>query len=304
MADILPSRPDLSDEDKEPRVVGIDSEDAEDLLSAISSDTARSILAELHEEPATPSEVADRADTSIQNAQYHLGKLGDTGLVEEAGTAYSEKGREMTVYAPADRALVVVAGQEDDTSGLQTALSQLLGGLGVVAVGSVVVDRLARYGGVSQSVGLGEGGSDGLETAGDTETSAGDSGAATRTETATDASAGTATEGDGGFHIAEATETPEETRTEAARTVRETAEATPKPTEVATAAPTQTPHSTPTPAPELEQTTRAVAESGGTASDPLTTLGTAVASLSPGELFFLGGLAAVLAVGAYWWLRS
>lgn len=299
MADILPSKPDLpDDEDKEPRVVGIDSEGVEDLLSAISSDTARSILAELHEEPATPSEIADRADTSIQNAQYHLGKLDDTGLVEEAGTAYSEKGREMTVYAPADRALVVVAGQEDDTSGLQTALSQLLGGLGVVAVGSVVVDRLARYGGVSQSVGVGESGSDGPEAAGDTATPAGDSGAATRTETATDAAAGTATESDGGFHIAEATETPGGTRTEAARTVRETAEATPEPTEIATAAPT------PTPASELEQTTRAVADSGGGASDPLTMLGTAVASLSPGEIFFLGGLAAVLAVGAYWWLRS
>ncbi|RDI71627.1 ArsR/SmtB family transcription factor [Halopelagius longus] len=331
MADILPSRPDPpDDDDKEPRVVGIDSEGVEDLLSAISSDTARSILAELHERPATPSEVADRTDTSIQNAQYHLGRLNDTGLVEESGTAYSEKGREMTVYAPADRALVVVAGQEDDTSGLQTALSQLLGGLGVVALGSVVVDRLARRGGPAFSVGMGSSGGAGGESGGGTggdgsaqtdltgqsvETNATTEGARTTAgggdtpapsegaETAADAPTRTPTDApsDGGFRIAEVTETPEETATEAARTVRETAEATRQPTEAA---------STRTPAPE-ETVTEAATEAAQAATDaatgsgdPVATLGAAVASLSPGELFLLGGLVTVVAVGAYWWIRK
>lgn len=305
MADILPSKPDPpdDDDDREPRVVGIDSEGVEDMLSAISSDTARSILAELHENPATPSEVADRADTSIQNAQYHLGRLNDTGLVEEAGTAYSEKGREMTVYAPADRALVVVAGRESDTSGIRAALSQLLGGLGVVALGSVVVDRLARRGGASLSTGLGSDGGDG-GSAGGTQTglTTGQSGGATTTEakaetetdtaatrTATESGSGSGssgngsaestltggqtTSGDGGFHVAEATQTPQSTPTS-------------------------------TPASELEQTTRAAADSGTAAGDPLTAFGAAVASLSPGELFFLGGLVTVLAVGAYWWMSN
>ncbi|QLG28492.1 helix-turn-helix transcriptional regulator [Halorarum halophilum] len=141
MADILPSTPDLgSPEDREPRVLGVDADDAEDVLSALSSDTARSVLAALHREPGPASDVADRVDTSLQNAQYHLKRLREAGLVEVGGTAYSEKGREMDVYAPADRALVLVAGREEDTRGLKGTLKRLLGGVGVVALVSVFIE--------------------------------------------------------------------------------------------------------------------------------------------------------------------
>ncbi|QLG60644.1 ArsR/SmtB family transcription factor [Halorarum salinum] len=141
MADILPSTPDLgSPEEREPRVLGVDAEDAEDVLSALSSDTARELLATLHEEPGPASDVAKRVDTSLQNAQYHLKRLHDAGLVEVGGTAYSEKGREMDVYTPADRALVLVAGREEDTRGLKGTLKRLLGGVGVVALVSVLVE--------------------------------------------------------------------------------------------------------------------------------------------------------------------
>jgi DNA-binding transcriptional ArsR family regulator len=108
---LLPSRPDASpSDDAGPRVIGVDSEDADDVLSALSSGTARDLLAALHEEPAPPSELADRVDTSLQNAQYHLDKLQRAGAVEVVDTAYSAKGREMDVFAPADQPLVIFAG--------------------------------------------------------------------------------------------------------------------------------------------------------------------------------------------------
>ncbi|MUV88930.1 helix-turn-helix domain-containing protein, partial [Halapricum sp. CBA1109] len=125
---LLPSKPDTSPpEDAEPRVVGVDSDDAEDVISALSSDTARTVLAELHEDPAPPSELADRVDTSLQNVQYHLEKLQRAGAVSVVDTAYSAKGREMDVYAPADQPLVIFAGDEEKTTGLKAALSRLLG---------------------------------------------------------------------------------------------------------------------------------------------------------------------------------
>jgi DNA-binding transcriptional ArsR family regulator len=283
MADILPSRSDPPDDGgKEPRVVGIDSDGVETLLSAISSDTARSILAELHEEPATPSEVADRAETSIQNAQYHLGKLTDAGLVEGSGTAYSEKGREMTVYAPADRALVVVAGQEDDASGLRSALSRLLGGLGVVALGSAVVDRLARGEGTLLPFTAASGGAsgDGASGGGVTEQSVDvDATAANETATAEPTAVATQSSGGSGFSVAEVTPAPEATQTAA---------------------------STPTPsAGAATETVRATVEAGAPAGvDPLTALSATVASLSPGELFFLGGVVALATLSAFWWVRN
>lgn len=141
---LLPSRPDTSaaEAEAEPRVIGVDSDDADDVISALSSDTARQLLAELHEEPAPPSELADRVETSLQNAQYHLEKLQSAGAVSVVDTAYSAKGREMDVYAPADQPLVIFAGGENETSGLKAALSRLLGGLGILGIGSLAVQRL------------------------------------------------------------------------------------------------------------------------------------------------------------------
>ena len=143
MADLLPSIPDTSAaEEAKPRVVGLDDEDADELLAALSAGTARTLLAELHDEPGHPSELSDRVDTSLQNAQYHLDKLENAGVIEVIDTAYSSKGREMNVYAPADRPLVMFAGDESEKSTLRSALARFLGALGVLGVVSLVVEAL------------------------------------------------------------------------------------------------------------------------------------------------------------------
>jgi len=140
---LLPSSPDTTEpDDAEPRVIDVDSEDADDVLAALSSKTARQLLNELHEQPAPPSELAERVDTSVQNTQYHLDKLRSAGAVEVVDTAYSEKGREMDVFAPSDQPLVIYAGDEDQGSTLRTALSRLLGALGVLAAASLAVQAL------------------------------------------------------------------------------------------------------------------------------------------------------------------
>ncbi|MFW5918022.1 MAG: ArsR/SmtB family transcription factor [Haloferacaceae archaeon] len=140
MADIWPSTPDTSAaEESSPRVVGLDDEDADELLSAISSETARELLAELHEEPATPSSLADRVDTTLQNVQYHIENLREADMVEVIDTIYSEKGREMKVYAAADRPLVMFASPEHERPGLKDAILRLLGSVGILAVVSLLV---------------------------------------------------------------------------------------------------------------------------------------------------------------------
>ena len=138
---LLPSSPDLSP-DGDPRVVDLDSEAADELITALSSKTARNILTTLHEEPAPPGELADSVDTSLQNAQYHLEKLEDAGAIEIVGTAYSEKGREMSVYAPADSPLVIFAGETERASGLRAAVSRLFAGFLALALGGAIVQTL------------------------------------------------------------------------------------------------------------------------------------------------------------------
>jgi len=138
---LLPSSPDVSP-DSDPRLVGLDSEDADAIMAALSAETARVLLAELHDEPAPPGELADRVDTSLQNVQYHLEKLETAGAIEDVGTAYSEKGREMTVYGPADSPLVIYAGERERAAGLRAALTRLFTGIAALAVGSLAVQEL------------------------------------------------------------------------------------------------------------------------------------------------------------------
>jgi DNA-binding transcriptional ArsR family regulator len=293
---LLPSEPDVSS-DAGTRVVSVDSDDADDLLSALSSGTARRILARLHEDPAPPSRVADQVDTSLQNVQYHLERLEDAGAVEVAGTAYSEKGREMNLYAPADQPLVIFAGREDQSSGLRAALSRLLGGVGALAFGALLVQEAFGEGVVSRFVSTGAGGDGGAAGGGGpTPTEATDltvsnaSGTATSTPTTADQSTTTSATptatSDGGVSIMGGTATPTPSGTPTAVADVQTAVAT----ETATAAPTAEP--TPT-ATELARTateaaTRTAASGG--AADPFAPL-----SLPPGVLFLLGG---VLVLGA------
>ena len=142
MSRLLPSPPDPLPDDRDPRVVGVDDDEADDLIAALGSETARNVLTTLHEEPATTSEIADELDTSLQNVQYHLGKLSDADLVDVVDTAYSEKGREMNVYAPADEPLVLFAGGSTSSGGIRTALKRLLGGYAVLGLAALAAQRL------------------------------------------------------------------------------------------------------------------------------------------------------------------
>lgn len=81
--------------------------DAGPVLDVLSSETARATVVALRDGPATTSTLAGRVDTSLQNVWYHLSKLEDVGLVTVAGTRYSEKGREMDVYALSVTSLVI-----------------------------------------------------------------------------------------------------------------------------------------------------------------------------------------------------
>lgn len=143
MSGLLPTRTDATAEQEgELRALWLDSDDAGELLSSLSSDTARAVLTTLHEEPATASEVAERVDTSLQNARHHLSNLEEADLVQVADVRYSQKGREMNVYAPAEDPMVVFVGRQDDGEGLLDSLRQLAPVVAALAIASLLVQTL------------------------------------------------------------------------------------------------------------------------------------------------------------------
>jgi DNA-binding transcriptional ArsR family regulator len=133
--------------DSDARVLDVTEDTADAVLDALAAETRREIFRELTTEPATTSELAERLDTSVQNVQYHLGELEGTDLVTEVDTIYSEKGNEMSVYAPASDPLVFV-GEEETVSEVRRSLQNLAAGVGAIAFGSLFVhfgaERLLR----------------------------------------------------------------------------------------------------------------------------------------------------------------
>ncbi len=132
--------------DERPRVLDVAEGETDEVLDALSSDTARRLYRGLFEDPATPSEIAERADTSIQNVNYHLNNLQEAELVEAVDTVYSEKGNEMTVYGPASDPLVFV-GNRGLEPRIRSSLTDAVGGVGLLAAASLFVqwgaERLA-----------------------------------------------------------------------------------------------------------------------------------------------------------------
>ncbi|WP_410764832.1 ArsR/SmtB family transcription factor [Haloferax sp. DFSO60] len=127
MSGLLPSDGDVNvGGDGTPRVLWLDDEETEQFISSLATETAREILSCLHESPSTATEIGAAVDTSIQNVRHHLGNLIEADLVVVAGTRYSEKGREMKVYAPASEPFVVCVGGEEDREGFADAIESFL----------------------------------------------------------------------------------------------------------------------------------------------------------------------------------
>lgn len=83
-----------------------------EVLGSLTSETARAILEVLADVPATTTDIANRVDTSRQNVHYHLRNLCDAGVVTAAGTWYSAKGQEMTVYALTSERIEIRIGKQ------------------------------------------------------------------------------------------------------------------------------------------------------------------------------------------------
>lgn len=113
----LPYRPPVESVDCGTRVVELGTEEMGTLCGVLSSETARALLAAIDEEPQTASDAAERVDTSIQNALYHLRRLREADLVTVVDTWYSSRGTEMKVYDSAQSRLVLAtpaAGSADE----------------------------------------------------------------------------------------------------------------------------------------------------------------------------------------------
>ena len=128
----------------EPRVVALRGPEVDGIFETLSSETRRNILQELYEAPSTPSELATATETSLQNVHYHLEKLSEVDLIESIDTRYSEKGKEMHVYAPTNDPLIFVESEETRTR-VESSIERIVGVLSLLAISSLLVQKVADF---------------------------------------------------------------------------------------------------------------------------------------------------------------
>lgn len=144
MSGIFPYRPSTRVDDQNPKLVEINDDSAEQIFKSLSSESARSMFDLLYEEPQTASDIAQSLDMSVQNAKYHLDNLEEAGLIEIIDIWYSDRGREMNVYAPTSSSIILFAGASNEERSLRKILKQSLGLTGILGIASFLFGWVLR----------------------------------------------------------------------------------------------------------------------------------------------------------------
>src|SRR3990172_5054419 len=91
-------------------------EESKKITQVISNDTARRILELLADAPLSASDIAERLKVPLTTIVYNLENLEKVGLIRVEKIKYSEKGREVKIYAPVRKLIVVVPEKADKKS--------------------------------------------------------------------------------------------------------------------------------------------------------------------------------------------
>ena len=119
-------------------------EESKAITQTISNDTAMRILDLLAETPLSTSAIAKSLDIPLTTAQYNMEKLIEAGLAKVDKTKYSEKGREVKLYAPARRFIVIVPEKTTGQAVIE-ALKKYLVLIPIALVASIIVEYLSSF---------------------------------------------------------------------------------------------------------------------------------------------------------------
>ena len=121
-------------------------EESKKLTQVISNDTARKIIELLADAPLSASDIAERLQTPLTTIVYNLENLEEVGLIKIEKIKYSEKGREVKIYAPV-RKLIVVVPEKTDRKSITDILRKYVGVvLAAVFASSIIEFLLFRAG--------------------------------------------------------------------------------------------------------------------------------------------------------------
>lgn len=118
-------------------------EESKKITQVISNDTARQIIELLADAPLSASDIAQRLKTPLTTIVYNLENLEKVGLIKVDRIKYSEKGREVKMYAPV-RKLIVVVPERTDRKSVTDLLRKYVGVILAAVFASSLIEFFMR----------------------------------------------------------------------------------------------------------------------------------------------------------------
>ncbi len=125
-------------------------DESKKITQVISNDTARQIIELLADAPLSASDIAERLQAPLTTITYNLENLESVGLVKVEKIKYSEKGREVKIYAPV-RKLIVVVPEKTDRKSVVDVLKKYLGVILAAVLASSFIEFFMRGAKVMQT---------------------------------------------------------------------------------------------------------------------------------------------------------
>lgn len=132
-------------EDEKLLILPLNDKNSKKISQVISNDTARTILGALTDESMSTSDIAEKLGIPLTTVQYNIEKLMDSGLVKVERTKWSEKFREVKIYAP-QKKLVVILPEKTSREDVISALKKYIPMVGIAAVFSGMLEFITSMG--------------------------------------------------------------------------------------------------------------------------------------------------------------
>ncbi len=118
-------------------------EESKKITQVISNDTARQIIELLADAPLSASDIAEHLQAPLTTVTYNLENLEGVGLVKVERIKYSEKGREVKIFAPV-RKLIVVVPEKTDRKSVADVLRKYMGVILAAVLASSLIEFFMR----------------------------------------------------------------------------------------------------------------------------------------------------------------
>ncbi|NJD53893.1 MAG: winged helix-turn-helix transcriptional regulator [Candidatus Methanoperedens sp.] len=116
------------------------------ITQVISNDTARQIIELLADTPLSASDIAQSLHVPLTTIAYNLENLENVGLIKVEKIKYSEKGREVKIYAPV-RKLIILVPEKTDRNSVGDILRKYLGIILAAVFASSIIEFFMRSAG-------------------------------------------------------------------------------------------------------------------------------------------------------------